>query len=86
MIKPATCRLLLLPFALLALAGCGIKGPLELPAEAQVSGNEGKGKGTITAAEKLPGNQPRPQERRAARQMGKPVESDQPFFLDPLLK
>jgi predicted small lipoprotein YifL len=85
-IKPATCRLLLLPFALLALAGCGIKGPLELPADAQVSGNEGKGKGTITAAEKLPGYKPKPQETRAAKQMGKPVRSDQPFFLDPLLK
>jgi predicted small lipoprotein YifL len=88
-IKPAPSRLLLLPFALASLfvlAGCGIKGPLELPADAQVSGNEGKGKGEITAAERLPGYQPRSQDRRAAKQMGKPVRTDQPFFLDPLLR
>jgi predicted small lipoprotein YifL len=88
-IKPAIRRLLLLPFALASLfvlAGCGIKGPLELPADAQVSGNEGKGKGEITAAERLPGYQPKSPEKRAAKQMGKPVRSDQPFFLDPLLR
>jgi predicted small lipoprotein YifL len=88
-IKPATRRLLPPLFALASLfvlAGCGVKGPLELPADAQVSGNDGKGKGTITSAEKLPGYKSKPQERRAAKQMGKPVRSDEPFFLDPLLR
>ncbi len=92
MIKPAIRRLLLPPFALtalLVLAGCGIKGALELPPDAQVTSQEAKdakGRGQITPAQQLPGNQPSMQERRAAKQMGKPVQSDEPFFLDPLLR
>ena len=55
MTKPAAelSRRALLPAALAALfmlAGCGIKGPLELPEGTQVSGNEGKGKGRRSPA------------------------------------
>ena len=90
MITSAAARRLLPPLFALAslfvLAGCGIKGPLELPADSQVAKNDGKGKGRITPAQQLPGYQPTTLERRTAKQMGQPVESDQPFFLDPLLK
>jgi predicted small lipoprotein YifL len=89
--KPAAniARCLLLPIAfvlILGLAGCGIKGPLELPEGAQVKDSEGKGKGEAPIERRLPGYQPSAQERKAAKQMGKPVKSDNPFFLDPLLK
>jgi predicted small lipoprotein YifL len=82
-------RRLLLPAAiavLFALAGCGIKGPLELPTDAQVKGGEGKGKGEMPVARRLPGYEPSQQERKEARQLGRPIKPDEPFFLDPLLK
>ena len=80
-------RRLLLPAAIaafFALAGCGIKGPLELPTDAQVK--ESKGKGQMPVERRLPGYQPSQQEQKEARQLGRPVKPDEPFFLDPLLK
>ncbi len=72
--------------ALFALAGCGIKGPLELPTDAQVDAKEAKRKGEIAEASKLPGYQPTKQQQKAARGLGRPVKPDEPFFLDSLLK
>lgn len=91
MTKPAAelSRRALLPVALAALfmlAGCGIKGPLELPEGTQVSGNEGKGKGKRSPASDLPGYKHTPREKREYKQLGKPIKPDEPFFLDPLLK
>jgi predicted small lipoprotein YifL len=88
--KPAAItRRALLPIALSALfvlAGCGIKGPLELPADADANlAKEAKGKGTISQASRLPGYKPTAQEQKAAKQMGKPARPDQPFVLDSLL-
>ena len=83
-----TIRRTLLPFAftgLLVVAGCGVKGPLELPESAQVSGNEGKGVFNSARQADLPGYQPQTKEARARRQMGNPVKRDEPFVLDPLL-
>jgi predicted small lipoprotein YifL len=83
---------MLLPAALAALfvlAGCGIKGPLELPSGVQVSDTDSKqtkGKGEYPRARQLPGYQPTLVEQRQAKQLGKPVKPDEPFFLDPLLK
>lgn len=89
MTKPAELsRRALLPAALAALfvlAGCGIKGPLELPEGTQVSGNEGKGKGKRSVASNLPGYKPNPRENREYKQLGQPIKPDQPFVLDPLL-
>lgn len=92
MIKPAVSRRMLLPVAfaaLFVLAGCGIKGPLELPTEAQVNAKEAKlakGKGRVPVERRLPGYQPNREQTRDARQLGRPVKPDTPFFLDPLLK
>lgn len=81
-------RRALLPVALAALfmlAGCGVKGPLELPEGTEVSGNEGKGKGQRSKASALPGYKQTSQDRRNYRQLGRPVKPDEPFILDPLL-
>lgn len=92
MTKPAVSRRMLLPVALAALsvlAGCGIKGPLELPTEAQVDAKEAKlakGKGKVPIERRLPGYQPSREQSKEAKQLGKPVKPDTPFFLDPLLK
>jgi predicted small lipoprotein YifL len=82
---------MLLPAALAALlmvAGCGIKGPLELPTEAEAQGKDkgSTGKGEYPTARRLPGYQPTVQERKEAKQLGRPQKPDEPFFLDPLLK
>lgn len=82
-------RRTILPVALAALfvlAGCGIKGPLELPADAQVDAKQAKGKGQIAEASKLPGYKPTTQQKKAAKGLGRPVKPDDPFFLDSLLK
>ena len=93
MTKPAEItRRTILPVALAALfvlAGCGIKGPLELPAEAQLDDKEkkeAKKKGEISKAAQLPGYQVTKQQKKAAKGMGRPVKPDEPFFLDSLLK
>ncbi len=72
--------------ALFVLAGCGIKGPLELPTDAQVKASDAKGKGEYPGERRLPGYDPTVQQRKEAKQMGQPVKPDNPFFLDPLLK
>jgi predicted small lipoprotein YifL len=75
--------------ALFVLAGCGIKGPLELPADAQVSAEEtkqAKQKGKVAEASKLPGYQVTKQQQKAAKGLGRPIKPDEPFFLDSLLK
>jgi predicted small lipoprotein YifL len=91
--KPAEItRRTILPVALAALfvlAGCGIKGPLELPAEAELDDNqkkEAKKKGQVTEASRLPGYQTTKQQKKAAKGLGRPIKPDEPFFLDPLLK
>ena len=93
MTKPANIsRRLLLPAAMAALfvlAGCGIKGPLELPTDAQLSDSDSKttkGKGQYPKARQLPGYKPTAEEKKEAKQLGRPLKPDQPFFLDPLLK
>lgn len=93
MTKPAEItRRTLLPVtlaALFVLAGCGIKGPLELPADAQVDARdakEAKKKGQIAEASKLPGYQSTKQQKKTAKGLGRPVKPDEPFFLDSLLK
>lgn len=93
MTKPVNVsRRLLLPAAMAALfvlAGCGIKGPLELPSDAQVDSKEAKaakGKGQYPTQRRLPGYEPNQQQRKEAKQLGHPVKPDTPFFLDPLLK
>lgn len=84
-------RILLLPLAfaaLFVLAGCGIKGPLELPADAQAKNAKATtNKGEIPKAARLPGYyQPPKHELKEVKQLGKPEQPDTPFFLDPLLK
>jgi predicted small lipoprotein YifL len=73
-----------------SIAGCGIKGPLELPPDAQQasadSSTKSKGKGEPPLERRLPGYQPTSQEQKMAKGLGKPQKPDQPFFLDPLLK
>jgi len=81
-------RQTLLPIALtglLVVAGCGVKGPLELPEGAQVTSNEGKGRFNSAKQAELPGYRPQTKEARAKRQLGNPVKRDEPFVLDPLL-
>ena len=90
MTKPAVSflRRTMVPIALTALfvlAGCGIKGPLELPEGTQVSGNESKGRFVPAKAAQLPGYQPGTRELRAQKQLGNPVKRDEPFVLDSLL-
>jgi predicted small lipoprotein YifL len=80
----------LLPPAALAaalfVAGCGIKGPLELPEGAKVSGEEGKGRFVSSPKAVLPGYyEPSSREKKAQKQLGNPVKPDEPFVLDPLL-
>jgi predicted small lipoprotein YifL len=72
--------------AALCVAGCGIKGPLELPESAKVSGNEGKGKFEPSPNKVLPGYyETSSKEKKAQKQLGNPVKPDEPFVLDPLL-
>ena len=82
-------RRLLPPAALVAalfVAGCGIKGPLELPEGTNVSGNEGKGRFASSPKAVLPGYyEPSKKEKKAQKQLGNPVKPDEPFVLDPLL-
>jgi predicted small lipoprotein YifL len=80
----------LLPSAALAaalfVAGCGIKGPLELPEGANVAANEGKGRFVPSPKATLPGYyEPSSKQKKAQGQLGKPVTPDEPFVLDPLL-
>lgn len=81
-------RRTLLPFAftgLLVVAGCGVKGPLELPEGTPVAANEGKGNFVSAKQAELPGYRPQPKDIRARKQMGNPVKRDEPFVLDSLL-
>ena len=71
--------------AALVLAGCGIKGPLELPEGVVVSGKEGKGSFVSSPNAALPGYELSAKQKRAQKQLGKPVKPDDPFILDPLL-
>jgi predicted small lipoprotein YifL len=84
-------RRLLSPAALAAallVAGCGIKGPLELPeGTTKVTGNEGKGRFEPSPKAMLPGYYDvlSSKAKKEQQQLGKPVTPDQPFVLDPLL-
>jgi len=72
--------------AALFVAGCGIKGPLELPEGSNVAANEGKGPFVSSPMATLPGfYEQSAKERKAQRQLGNPVKPDEPFILDPLL-
>jgi predicted small lipoprotein YifL len=67
----------------LALAGCGIKGPLDLPEGAAAPLKENVG---TTKNARLPGYyEPSAREKKTQRQLGTPGKPDQPFVLDPLL-
>jgi predicted small lipoprotein YifL len=88
----AFCRFLLPTAALAAalfVAGCGVKGPLELPeGSTKVSGNEGKGGFVSSPKAELPGyyqSQMSGKNQKAQKQLGKPAKPDEPFVLDPLL-
>jgi predicted small lipoprotein YifL len=83
-------RYLLPPAALAAalfVAGCGVKGPLELPEGTKVSGNEGKGGFESSPKAMLPGYYDvlSSKTKKAQKQLGKPTTPDEPFVLDPLL-
>jgi predicted small lipoprotein YifL len=71
------------------LAGCGIKGPLDLPEGTQTVGNEGRGQRSTDAMKntQLPGYnyQLTPGDLRANKALGNPIKRDEPFVLDPLL-
>ena len=70
----------------LFVAGCGIKGPLELPEGSNVAANEAKGRFVSSPKATLPGYyQPSNKEKKAQGQLGNPVKPDEPFVLDPLL-
>ena len=80
----------LLPPAVLAaalfVAGCGIKGPLELPEGANVAAGEGKGRFVPSRNTQLPGYyEVSSKEKKAQKQLGNPVKPDEPFILDSLL-
>jgi predicted small lipoprotein YifL len=72
--------------AALFVAGCGIKGPLELPEGTPVAAGEGKGRFVPSANTRLPGYyEASSKEKKAQKQLGNPVKPDEPFILDPLL-
>jgi predicted small lipoprotein YifL len=74
--------------AALLVAGCGIKGPLELPeGTTKVTGNDGKGRFEPSPKAMLPGyyDVQSSKAKKAQQQLGKPVTPDEPFVLDPLL-
>jgi predicted small lipoprotein YifL len=72
--------------AALFVAGCGVKGPLELPEGTPVSGNEGKGAFVSSPKAVLPGYyETSSKDKKAQKQLGNPVKPDEPFILDPLL-
>jgi predicted small lipoprotein YifL len=71
--------------ALLVVAGCGIKGPLELPEGTNVAEKDAKGRFESSPRARLPGYQLSDREKKQLRQLGKPQQPDQPFVLDPLL-
>jgi predicted small lipoprotein YifL len=71
--------------AALFVAGCGIKGPLELPEGTKVTGNEGKGNFESSKKAVLPGYYQPSSNVKNAKQLGKPITPDKPFVLDPLL-
>ena len=79
----------LLPLAAVAaalfVAGCGIKGPLELPESANVADNNAKGRFVSSPKAALPGYELTDKEKKRQRQLGKPTTPDEPFVLDPLL-
>jgi predicted small lipoprotein YifL len=69
--------------AALFVAGCGIKGPLELPEGANTSA---KGRFVSSPKAALPGYyETSKKEKKAQGQLGNPVKPDEPFVLDPLL-
>jgi predicted small lipoprotein YifL len=82
-------RRLLPPAALAAalfVAGCGIKGPLELPEGTNVPAGEGKGHFVSSPKAVLPGYyEPSSKDAKAQKQLGNPIKPDEPFVLDPLL-
>jgi predicted small lipoprotein YifL len=72
--------------AALFVAGCGVKGPLELPEGTPVSGNEGKGSFVSSPKSLLPGYyETSSKDKKAQKQLGNPVKPDEPIILDPLL-
>ena len=72
--------------AAIFVAGCGIKGPLDLPEGANIAANEGKGRFVPSPNTRLPGYyEASSKEKKAQRQLGNPVKTDEPFVLDPLL-
>jgi predicted small lipoprotein YifL len=87
----AFCRFLLPTAAFAAVlfvASCGVKGPLELPEGTKVTGNEGKGKFVSSPKAELPGyyqSQTSSKRQKAQKQLGNPITPDEPFVLDPLL-
>lgn len=81
-------RRLLSPAALAAalfVAGCGVKGPLELPEGTKVSGDKGKGPFVSSPNAALPGYYQNTSKATKSKQLGNPVKPDEPFVLDPLL-
>jgi predicted small lipoprotein YifL len=71
--------------AVLLVAGCGIKGPLDLPEGSHVAEKDAKGRFVSSPRAALPGYQLSDREKKQQRQLGKPQKPDEPFVLDPLL-
>jgi predicted small lipoprotein YifL len=71
--------------AVLLVAGCGIKGPLELPEGSQVAEKDAQGRFVSSPRAALPGYQLSDREKKQQRQLGKPQQPNEPFVLDPLL-
>jgi predicted small lipoprotein YifL len=80
---------LLSPAALVAalfVAGCGIKGPLDLPEGATAPAKADSARYASSPSAKLPGYyEPSARDRKTQRQLGTSAKPDQPFVLDPLL-
>jgi len=72
--------------AALAVAGCGIKGPLELPEGTAAPVKQDSAHYASSPNAPLPGYyEPSSRDRKTQRQLGTPSKPDQPFVLDPLL-
>jgi predicted small lipoprotein YifL len=88
---PALFRRLLTPVALAAalfVAGCGIKGPLDLPEGANVAASDSKdskGRAEFSPNTSLPGYRFTDREKKTQKQLGTPAKPNEPFVLDPLL-
>jgi predicted small lipoprotein YifL len=70
----------------LALAGCGVKGPLDLPEGAATPSKQDSARYASSPNTRPPGYyESSSRDRKTQRQLGTPAKPDEPFVLDPLL-